>query len=76
VRLPQDSLLVDRHRYEAMIYELGKLGAWQEIYEQEHQENKALKRKVDAHLTKEINSLRQLSTPKDKKGWYRRWRKD
>ncbi|OGP71699.1 MAG: hypothetical protein A2Y80_09135 [Deltaproteobacteria bacterium RBG_13_58_19] len=76
VRLPQDSLLVDRHRYEAMIYELGKLGAWQEIYAHEHQENKALKKKVDANLTKELNLLRQLSSPKDKKGWYRRWRKD
>ncbi|MEW6388094.1 MAG: hypothetical protein AB1491_11310 [Thermodesulfobacteriota bacterium] len=76
VRFSQDSLLVDRQRYEAMIYELGKLGAWQEIYQHEHQENKALKKKVDTHLTKELNLLRQLSSPKDKKGWYRRWWKD
>jgi hypothetical protein len=59
-RTSQESLLVERHRYEAMIYELGKLQVWREICQQERLENKKLNRKLEAQLAREVDYLRDL----------------
>jgi hypothetical protein len=60
LRTPQESLLVERRRYEAMIYELGKLQVWREICLQERLENKKLNRKLEAQLAREVDYLRDL----------------
>ncbi|MFZ5449432.1 MAG: hypothetical protein ACOZFS_12415 [Thermodesulfobacteriota bacterium] len=59
-RVTQENLIVERRRYEAMIYELGKLRVWQEICQQERRENKRLNLKLTAHLAQEVDYLRQL----------------
>ena len=59
-RASQESLIIERHRYEAMIYELGKLQVWQEICQQERRENKRLSRKLEAQLAREVDYLRTL----------------
>jgi hypothetical protein len=56
----QDNLLVERRRYEAMIYELGKLGVWQEISRRERRENQLLKEQLESQWQRELNYLRQL----------------
>jgi hypothetical protein len=56
----QENLIIERHRYDAMIYELGKLRVWQEICQQERRENKRLNRKLEAHLAREVDYLRNL----------------
>jgi hypothetical protein len=56
----QGSLIVERRRYEAMIYELGKLQTWQEICKQERRENKSLNLKLAAQLAREVEYLRNL----------------
>jgi len=71
-RFSQENLVVDRRRYEAMIYELGKLGAWQEFFKKQDLENKGLREKIEAHWARELEFLRQLSTKNNKKGW-RKW---
>ncbi len=71
-RLSRDNLVVDRQRYEAMIYELGKLGAWQDFFKKQHRENKSLREKIEAQWAKELEFFRQLSSKNDKKGW-RKW---
>ncbi len=74
LRLTQENLLVERRRYEAMIYELGKLGALQEIFRRENRQNKALRDKLESQWTAELEYLRQqLTAKKPKKGWYRSW---
>jgi hypothetical protein len=60
VRTSQDNLIVERRRYEAMIYELGKLQVWQEICKQERRENKSLSLKLEAQLAGEVDYLRHL----------------
>lgn len=60
LRASQESFIIERHRYEAMIYELGKLQAWQEIGQQERRENKRINRKIEAQLAKELEYLRNL----------------
>ena len=71
-RLSRDNLVVDRQRYEAMIYELGKLGAWQEFFKGHQRETKNLREKIEAQWSRELEYFRQLSTKNDKKGW-RKW---
>jgi hypothetical protein len=74
LRLTQENLLVERRRYEAMIYELGKLGALQEFFRRENRQNKALRDKLESQWTAELEYLRQqLTAKKPKKGWYRSW---
>ena len=60
VRASQGNLIVERRRYEAMIYELGKLKVWQEICKQERRENKSLNLKLEAQLAREVDHLRHL----------------
>lgn len=59
-RASQENLIIERHRYEAMIYELGKLQVWQEICQQERRENKRLSRKLEGQLAREVDYLRTL----------------
>ncbi|MFZ5452657.1 MAG: bifunctional DNA primase/polymerase [Thermodesulfobacteriota bacterium] len=71
----RENIMVERDRYEAMLYELGKLGAWYEIQKNYSRENKALKEKIDSQQQKEISRLRRLCTQnqnqKKDKGWWR-----
>jgi hypothetical protein len=60
VKSSQGNLIVERRRYEAMIYELGRLKSWQEIYKQERRENKSLNLKLEAQLAREVDYLRNL----------------
>jgi hypothetical protein len=60
VRASQKNLVVERRRYEAMIYELGKLQVWQEICKQERREKKSLNLKLEAQLAREVDYLRLL----------------
>jgi len=60
VRASQENLVVERRRYEAMIYELGKLQVWQEICKQERREKKNLNLKLEAQLNREVDYLRDL----------------
>jgi hypothetical protein len=71
-KLSRDQLVVDRRRYEAMIYELGKLGAWQEFFKGQQRENKNLRQKIESQWAKELEFFRQMSSKNDKKGW-RKW---
>jgi hypothetical protein len=71
-RLSRDHMVVDRRRYEAMIYELGKLGAWQEFFKGQQRENRNLREKIESQWAKELEFFRQLSSKNDKKGW-RKW---
>jgi hypothetical protein len=68
-RLGRDHLVVDRRRYEAMIYELGKLGAWQDFLKGQNRENKQLREKIEAQWSRELDFFRQLSSKNGKKGW-------
>jgi len=70
-RLSRDNLVVDRRRYEAMIYELGKLGAWQDIFKNQRRENRQLRDKIEAQWAKELEFFRNLSSRREKKGWRR-----
>jgi hypothetical protein len=71
-RLSRDHLVVDRQRYEAMIYELGKLGAWQDFFKGQQRENRNLREKIESQWAKELEFFRQMSSKNDKKGW-RKW---
>lgn len=71
-RFSRENLVVDRRRYEAMIYELGKLGAWQEFFKKQHRENKGLRDKIESQWNRELEFFRQLASKNDKKGW-RKW---
>jgi hypothetical protein len=65
---------VERDRYEAMLYELGKLGAFNEVNKDFSRENKTLKDKIDAQQQKEIARLRKLCAQNQNqknKGWWR-----
>ncbi|MDD2903528.1 MAG: hypothetical protein PHU44_13970 [Syntrophales bacterium] len=72
---PRESISVERDRYEAMLYELGKLGAWYEIQKDCSRENKVLRDKIGTQQQKEISRLRRLCTQnqnqKKDKGWWR-----
>jgi hypothetical protein len=72
---PRESILVERDRYEAMLYELGKLGAFHEIQKHYFRENKLLKDRIDTQQQKEISRLRRLCSQNQKqkkeKGWWR-----
>jgi hypothetical protein len=59
-RASHENLIIEPHRYEAMIYELGKLQGWKEICQQERRENKRLSRKLEAQLAREVDYLRNL----------------
>ena len=50
VKSSQGNLIVERRRYESMIYELGRLKSWQEICKQERRENKHLNLKLDSAI--------------------------
>lgn len=76
LRFSHDNLIVERRRYEAMIYELGKLGALSDFFKKEHRQNRALREKLESQWTKELDYLRQLVAKKSKKGWYRSWRQE
>jgi hypothetical protein len=69
VRLGRETLLVDRRRYEAMIYELGKLGAWQDFLKGQQRENRHLREKIEAQWNRELEFFRELSSKNGKKGW-------
>jgi len=69
--LPTDTIIVNRHQYESMIYELGKLGAWNDIQKRYYKENNSLRKKFETQRQQEIDQLRQLLTEKNKKGWWR-----
>ncbi len=56
----QENLIIEPQRYEAMIYELGKLQVWKEICQQERRENKRLSKKLEAVLAREVDYLRNL----------------
>jgi hypothetical protein len=71
-RFSRENLVVDRRRYEAMIYELGKLGAWQDFFKKQNRETKNLREKIEAQWARELDFFRQLSAKNDKKGW-RKW---
>ena len=71
-RFSRENLVVDRRRYEAMIYELGKLGAWQEFFKKQHRENKGLRDKIESQWNRELEFFRQMASKNDKKGW-RKW---
>ena len=71
-RFSRENLVVDRRRYEAMIYELGKLGAWQEFFKKQNRENKGLRDKIESQWSRELEFFRQLASKNDKKGW-RKW---
>ncbi|MDI6852653.1 MAG: bifunctional DNA primase/polymerase [Deltaproteobacteria bacterium] len=73
-RFSHENLVVERRRYETMIYELGKLGALSDFFKRECRQNKALRDKLESQWTKELDHLRQLVGQKTKKGWYRSWR--
>jgi len=74
---PRENISVERDRYEAMLYELGKLGAYNEIQQDHSRELKTLKEKIEAQQQKEITRLRRLVTQnqnqnqKKDKGWWR-----
>jgi hypothetical protein len=59
-RASQENLIIERHRFEAMIYELGKLQVWQEICQQERRKNQRLSKKLEAQLAREVDYLRSL----------------
>jgi hypothetical protein len=71
-RFNRENLLVDRRRYEAMIYELGKLGAWQEFFKKQQRETKGLREKIEAQWNRELEYFRELASKTNKKGW-RKW---
>lgn len=71
-RFSRENLVVDRRRYEAMIYELGKLGAWQEFFKKHQRENKGLREKIEAQWSRELEYFRELAAKNIKKGW-RKW---
>jgi hypothetical protein len=75
-RFSHENLVVERRRYETMIYELGKLGALSDFFKRECRQNKALRNKLESQWTKELDHLRQLVGQKTKKGWYRSWRQE
>jgi hypothetical protein len=60
VKASQENLVVERRRYEAMIYELGKLKVWQEICKQERRKKNSLNLKLEAQLVREVDYLRHL----------------
>ena len=68
-QLSRDNLVVDRQRYEAMIYELGKLEALQEFFKEHQRETRSLRKKIEAQWTRELEFFRQLNSKNDKKGW-------
>jgi hypothetical protein len=59
-RASQENLIIERHRYEAMIYELGKLQVWQEICLHERRENRRLTRRLETQFAQEVDYLRNL----------------
>ncbi len=71
-RFNRENLVVDRRRYEAMIYELGKLGAWQEFFKKQQRETKGLREKIEAQWSRELEYFRELASKNTKKGW-RKW---
>lgn len=71
-RFSQENLVVDRRRYEAMIYELGKLGAWQDFFKKQQREHKGLREKIEAQWSRELEYFRELASKNNKKGW-RKW---
>jgi len=61
-RLSRDHLEVYLRRYEAMIYELGKLGAWQEFFKGQQGENRNLRKKIESQWAKELEFFRHQSS--------------
>lgn len=66
--LSRDHLEVSLRRYEALIYELGKLGAWQEFFQGQQGENRNLRAKIESEWAKELEFFRQQNSKNDKKG--------
>jgi hypothetical protein len=67
---PQGDIPVNRKQYEAMIYELGRLGALQKFSNRITREANSLKSKIEAQRQEEVNHLRQLVQEKNKKKWW------
>jgi len=67
---PQGEIPVNRKQYEAMIYELGRLGALQKYNNRFVREANSLKAKIEAQRQEEIDHLRQLVREKKHKGWW------
>ena len=67
---PQGEIPVSRKQYEAMIYELGRLGALQKYNSRTVREANSLKAKIEAQRQEEINHLRQLVREKKPKKWW------
>jgi hypothetical protein len=68
---PCSDIPVNRKQYEAMIYELGRLGAMQKFGNRAFRETHSLKAKLEAHREEEINHLRQLIREKKDRKWWR-----
>lgn len=66
----QGEIPVSRKQYEAMIYELGRLGALQKYNSRTVREANSLKVKIEAQRQEEINHLRQLVREKKPKKWW------
>lgn len=66
----QGEIPVNRKQYEAMIYELGRLGALQKFTNRITREANSLKVKIEAQRQEEVNHLRQLVREKNKKKWW------
>jgi hypothetical protein len=67
---PQGEIPVNRKQYEAMIYELGRLGAFQKFSNRITREATSLKSRIEAQRQEEVNHLRQLVQEKNKKKWW------
>jgi hypothetical protein len=67
--LPEE-IPVNRKEYEAMIYELGRLGALQKFSKRFIRETDALKSKLETQRQQELEHLRQLVREKKNKGWW------
>lgn len=67
---PHGEIPVNRKQYEAMIYELGRLGALQKFTSRSVREASSLKSKIEVQRQEEIDHLRQLVREKKNKGWW------
>lgn len=67
---PPGEILVDRHTYEALIYELGRLHALQKCNSQIIREAKLSKAKMASQQQEEINHLRQMTLKKKFRKWW------
>jgi hypothetical protein len=67
---PHGEIPVNRNQYEAMIYELGRLGAVEKINHRFVKEADSTKVKIEAQRQEEIDHLRQLVREKKNRKWW------